>query len=116
TLRWLPAEDLTMAAAPRTELPTDDSAYPQILELPPSRTQATPTRGAQARGDGTLSEALGEDDESPEPADMIAMPRWVEAAGYRDARPDDGGLVLHHWMPPAAVPRDVPSSRLLVMA
>ncbi len=35
--------------------------------------------------------------------------------GYWDARPGSG-LVLHHWLPPASVPPELPSSRLLVMA
>lgn len=40
---------------------------------------------------------------------------WVESKSYLDSRPGSG-LLLHHWMPPAEVPSDVPSSRLLLMA
>ncbi len=41
--------------------------------------------------------------------------RWVDASSYYDVRPGSG-LILHHWSPPAVVPADVPSSRLLHMA
>ena len=46
---------------------------------------------------------------------------WSQAAdsaaglSYLDDRPGSG-LVLHHWWPPAEVPADLPSSRLLTMA
>lgn len=40
---------------------------------------------------------------------------WVEANSYYDVRPGSG-LILHHWLPPAIVPANVPSSRLLDMA
>lgn len=40
---------------------------------------------------------------------------WVEDGSFLDGRPGSG-LALHHWVPPAEVPADVPSSRLLVMA
>ncbi len=41
--------------------------------------------------------------------------RWITAGSYYDDRASSG-LVLHNWLPPAAVPEHVPSSRLLVMA
>ncbi len=44
-----------------------------------------------------------------------AASEWVESGAYADNRPGSG-LLLHHWLPPAAVPAHVPSSRLLVMA
>lgn len=40
---------------------------------------------------------------------------WVEANSYHDTRPGSG-LILHHWTPPAVVPAELPSARLLVMA
>lgn len=40
---------------------------------------------------------------------------WVEQRSHWDAR-DGSGLVLHHWQAPAAVPAELPSSRLLVLA
>lgn len=40
---------------------------------------------------------------------------WVEESSYRDIR-TGSGLTFHHWMPPAEVPRDLPSSRLIVLA
>lgn len=41
--------------------------------------------------------------------------RWIDQLGYCDARPGSG-LLLHHWLPPAQVPADLPSSRLLELA
>lgn len=40
---------------------------------------------------------------------------WVETDSYRDDR-RGSGITLHHWQPPAEVPEDLPSSRLIVMA
>lgn len=40
---------------------------------------------------------------------------WVDRLGYFDTR-SGSGLVLQHWLPPAMVPADLPSSRLLEMA
>lgn len=40
---------------------------------------------------------------------------WVEENSYRDIR-TGSGITIHHWMPPAEVPRDLPSSRLIVLA
>lgn len=56
---------------------------------------------------------------SPEPDSNLEPlwqgERWVEQKSFYDARAGSG-LVLHHWLPPAAVPESLPSSRLLVMA
>lgn len=41
--------------------------------------------------------------------------RWFSADSYYDDRPS-GGLVFHHWQPPAAVPETLPSTKLLVLA
>ncbi len=41
--------------------------------------------------------------------------RWLSTDSYYDDRPG-GGLVFHHWLPPAAVPADLPSTRLLILA
>jgi hypothetical protein len=41
--------------------------------------------------------------------------RWGEDFSYADDRAGSG-LVLHHWHPPADVPRELPSTRLLVLA
>ncbi len=41
--------------------------------------------------------------------------RWVETGAYYDDR-SGSGIVTHHWLPPAAVPDDLPSTRLLVMS
>ncbi len=79
TLRWLPAEDLLMAAVVSEN---EISQTPRLLE----------DRTLEAVPDG-----------------------WVDRPGYFDARPGSG-LVLQHWLPPAPVPADLPSSRLLVMA
>ncbi len=40
---------------------------------------------------------------------------WAEQGSYVDQRPL-GGVTLHHWKPPTAVPEHVPAARLLVMA
>lgn len=40
---------------------------------------------------------------------------WVESQSYFDSRPGSG-LSLHHWLPPAEVPKDLPSTKLLVLA
>ncbi|MEM7474390.1 MAG: hypothetical protein AAF483_05300 [Planctomycetota bacterium] len=40
---------------------------------------------------------------------------WVEDASYLDDRAGSG-LALHHWLPPAEVPQDLPSTKLLVIA
>lgn len=40
---------------------------------------------------------------------------WAEQGSYVDQRPL-GGITLHHWRPPVAVPEHVPAARLLVMA
>lgn len=40
---------------------------------------------------------------------------WVETRSYADSQACPG-LAFHHWLPPAQVPQDIPSSRLLVMA
>ena len=55
-----------------------------------------------------------------DPSKMIAkegLPdgRFFSNDSYYDDRPGSG-LVLHHWMPPAAVPETMPSTRLLVIA
>ena len=41
--------------------------------------------------------------------------RWYSSNSYYDDRPGSG-LVLHHWLPPAAVPESLPSTKLLVLA
>ena len=43
------------------------------------------------------------------------LTNWVEDRSYRDVR-SGSGLTIHHWTPPAEVPRDLPSSRLIVLA
>ena len=40
---------------------------------------------------------------------------WVESQSYFDSRPGSG-LSLHHWLPPAEVPENLPSTQLLVLA
>ncbi|GAB5403720.1 MAG: hypothetical protein Aurels2KO_19510 [Aureliella sp.] len=55
--------------------------------------------------------ASGSDSE-PQPDQPGA---WAEQGSYVDQRPF-GGVTLHHWKPPAAVPDHVPAARLLVMA
>ncbi len=71
-LRWLPAEDLSMATV--------------VID-----------QGAGKRDSLSKADA------------------WVERSCYVDSRPGSG-LALHHWYPPAPVPDELPSSRLLVMA
>lgn len=41
--------------------------------------------------------------------------KWVDNSSYWDHRPGSG-LIVHHWHPPAEVPAELPSTRLLVMA
>ncbi len=41
--------------------------------------------------------------------------RWYSTDSYFDDRAGSG-LVFHHWMPPAAVPATLPSTKLLVLA
>ncbi|MGN6546536.1 MAG: hypothetical protein ACTHK7_15885 [Aureliella sp.] len=86
--RWLPAEDLQMAA---------------VLQRPPL---APVPQGEQP--DAKPSEAQPHTEKLPEE-------RWCDVGSYYDDRPGSG-LVLHHWRPPAPVPASVPSTRLLVMA
>ncbi|MEM8734233.1 MAG: hypothetical protein AAGG44_08425, partial [Planctomycetota bacterium] len=49
------------------------------------------------------------------PDGIATSQRWIEQASYFDGRPD-GGLVFHHWTPPAEVPEKVASTRLLMLA
>lgn len=75
SLRWLPAEDLQMAA-----VVSEQPLAPGVPRLLAGQAQ-----------------------------------RWVNQFSYRDARPGSG-LVIHHWSPPAEVPPELPSTRLLVMS
>lgn len=54
----------------------------------------------------------------PEPPQRLDAPngRWIDQHSYQDTRVGSGGLVIHHWLPPATVPKSLPSSRLLVIA
>jgi hypothetical protein len=76
TIRWLPAEDLSMAVLVSEQAVSSESS--QRVEAPNGY--------------------------------------WVDQYSFHDTRPGSGGLVFHHWMPPAEVPRSLASSRLLVMA
>ncbi len=51
----------------------------------------------------------------PTVANSKAQTNQATHLSYWDARPESG-LVLHHWLPPATVPLEFPSARLLVMA
>ncbi|MCA9190532.1 MAG: hypothetical protein KDB03_02170 [Planctomycetales bacterium] len=53
---------------------------------------------------------------APESPKLINGGAWAEGPSYLDNRSGSGGLLFHHWMPPAVVPDHVPSSRLLIMA
>lgn len=99
TLRWLAAEDLTVAAVVSDTFVPAIKSVEALLTEPQAITEPTddtPTR-------------------SPLPVAAGSSPRWVHAESYWDARPGSG-LLLHHWLPPAEVPQALPSSRLLVMS
>jgi hypothetical protein len=87
-LKWLPAERLVMAV------------------------EATTSTAAPGATEGEAELAKG-----------FVAPRtvakdseiWVDRHSYIDNR-DGSGLAIHHWLPPAAVPKSLPSTRLIVMA
>ncbi len=89
SLRWLAAEDLTLTAIVVDHVTAVD-------QVP-----AQPAPSAADQPEILLT--------SSDPA------RWVHDRSYWDAR-GGSGLVLHHWLPPAEVPAELPSSRLLVLA
>ncbi|QDV27245.1 hypothetical protein Q31a_56330 [Aureliella helgolandensis] len=69
-----------------------------------------------------VDEQTAAEQEVPDAESFVLQPTaspadaaWVEHGSYHDTRPGSG-LVLHHWLPPAEVPVDLPSSRLLVMS
>ena len=86
TVRWLTAEQLTMATVVQDPVTKEQAAKDQV----PKDTATS------ARVDGESK-------------------RWVDANSYHDARPESG-LTLHHWSPGREVPAWVPSSKLLVMS
>lgn len=101
TDRWLPAEDLDMAARVRRG-------------SMPSKTIVTGT------GSSDSASASGSDSEQTVAPPKKALPstsgpRWVEDEAYLDDR-QGSGITFHFWQPPAAVPEWVPSSKLLGMA
>lgn len=104
--RWLPAEDLQMAAVVRRA--------PLAVALP----QSIPGRddGQTSDEPATTQEATaGASPAEPPRTEELSQERWCDVGSYYDDRPGSG-LVLHHWQPPAPVPPSVPSARVLVMA
>ncbi|MEM7560024.1 MAG: hypothetical protein AAF394_12970 [Planctomycetota bacterium] len=66
----------------------------------------------------TMSVQLGQRTSAAEAQEQSSVSEdrlWVESQSYFDSRPGSG-LSLHHWLPPATVPKDLPSTKLLVLA
>ncbi len=87
TLRWLPAEDLCMAAVVSTQISQQPVQVNAVQPQP---------------ADEPVLRSVGHD-------------RWVDSTSFHDSR-TGSGLTFHHWLPPTQVPDALPSSRLLVMA
>lgn len=100
---WLAAEGLQMTALVQSK-----SGQPNSTDAEPAA-PAAPTGSAENNASAPASAAVAA--QSVEMADG----RWCDSKSYYDDRPG-GGLILHHWLPPAEVPESVPSARLLVMA
>ncbi|MCC6509691.1 MAG: hypothetical protein IT423_11320, partial [Pirellulaceae bacterium] len=100
---WLPAESLQMAAA--ITAANDIKPVNDIKPADESESAKKSEPGQQASQDGQSTKVK-----------TTEKGAWYSTGNYYDDRPVKGGLMLHNWMPPAPVPEELPSTRLLVMA